>query len=212
MKTKKPISTVSFNTETFLKNKLDELTQAGILSWWVYMEHLPEGEESKGHFHVYAEPSSQVQTDDVRKEFQEFDPTNPDKPKGTLLWVSSKFDDWHDYALHDPCYLASKGLVKKYAYKRDAFVTADEDELINRQADKPKTVNQRMMEAIQNGLTFDYYVATGAVPVRYIRAYQVLWSELAHYVKSMEVAEINAKHLKENLLCIDGFEKTEDSF
>ena len=44
MKTSKPISTISFNTESFLRGKLRELEAAGILEFWAYIKHDPEPE------------------------------------------------------------------------------------------------------------------------------------------------------------------------
>lgn len=135
MKTTKPISTISFNTENFLHDKLTELTRAGIVSFWAYVTHQPEpGEGDKGgkkiHHHVYIEPSKSIQTDDIREQLREFDPGEPDKPLGCLNFVQSKFDDWYMYGLHDAKYLASKGQSRTLHYTSDDFISSHDGDFL----------------------------------------------------------------------------------
>ena len=75
MKTSKPVSTISFNSEAYLRGKLRELTAAGVLEFWAYIRHDPEPDEvgdeagGKQHFHVYMEPAKMIQTTDLRAAF-----------------------------------------------------------------------------------------------------------------------------------------------
>ena len=160
MRTRSPISTISFNTLEFLELKLCELENCGKISFWAYVRHLPEDDEAgnKEHMHVYIEPSKQIQTDDFRKQLLEFDPNfseddyavnrlkhdnvddhelDPDvsrpkklKPRGCLLFRCSKFADWYLYGLHDKRYLAMKGQSRKYHYSYDDIVTSSPDDLL----------------------------------------------------------------------------------
>ena len=49
MKTIKPISTVSWNTDEFLNKTLKKLIDDNIAIFWFYVKHLPESNEGKEH-------------------------------------------------------------------------------------------------------------------------------------------------------------------
>lgn len=183
MRTTKPISTISFNTSAFLRLKLNELTSAGILSFWAFVEHQPEDDEGgrKVHHHLYVEPSKMLQTDEIRHELLEPDPDN-EKPRGCLTWNSSKFADWYLYSKHDSSYLASKGQSRKYEYRHEAFYTSDSDDLLF----KVKSIDithltpfQAMREAQDIGLTFAEYFSMGKVPLPQVKLFESAWNLLA---------------------------------
>lgn len=183
MRTSKPTATISFNTTAYLKQKLDELTRAGKLSFWAFIAHKPEDDEAgrKEHHHVYVEPSKMLQTDDLREALKEYDPEKPDKPRGTLVWKPSKFPDWYLYALHDKRYLAMKGEARRYHYTHDDIVTSSEDDLLcySREIDLLSLSPYADMEdAINHGLTFQQYFARGTVPIPQIRAFATAWDML----------------------------------
>lgn len=186
MKTTKPISTISFNTENFLHDKLTELTRAGIVSFWAYVTHQPEPDEGdeggkKMHYHVYIEPSKSIQTDDIREQFRELDPCKPDKPLGCLKFVRSKFDDWYMYGLHDAKYLASKGQSRTLHYTSSDFISSDDGDFLYmvRSIDMLSlSPYDAMVDAISQGLTFDQFFARGTVSPMQIRNMQLAWSLL----------------------------------
>ena len=68
VRTTKPIATISFNSPDFLRTKLEELRDAGRISFWAFIEHKPEDDEGgkKSHCHLYIEPSKMLQTDDLK--------------------------------------------------------------------------------------------------------------------------------------------------
>lgn len=183
MRTTKPISTISFNSPEFLKTKLEELQDAKLISFWVFIKHLPEDDEGgkKEHLHLYLEPSKITQTDDLKEQFKEFDPTHPDKPLGCIGFRSSKFDDWYLYALHDKAYLASKGQSRKYHYKHEEMASSDEDELLF----KARSINHlavspyaAMIEAQAQGLTWEEYFRRGTVPLPQLTLWEKAWTLL----------------------------------
>lgn len=183
MRTTKPISTISFNTPGYLRLKLDELVRAGRLSYWAYIVHKPEDDEggAKEHCHVYVEPSKMIQTDDLKAELREYDPEHPDKPKGCLTWVSSRFDPWYLYALHDKRYLASKGQARRYHYTHDDIVTSDPDDLLckARSIDMVSMSPYADMENAQrHGVSWAEYFARGTVPLQQVALYERAWSLL----------------------------------
>lgn len=184
MRTTKPISTISFNTTAYLRLKLNELTKAGRISFWSFVEHQPEDDEGgrKVHHHVYVEPSKMLQTDELREELKEPDPDKPDKPRGCLTWNSSKFGDWYMYAKHDVLYLASKGQSRRYEYRHEAFEASDTDDLLF----KVRSIDMthltplgRMREAQKMGLSFAEFFSMGHIPLPSIRNFQTAWDLLS---------------------------------
>lgn len=184
MRTTKPISTISFNTTEFLFLKLCELLKAGRISFWAYVLHEPEDDEGgkKRHHHVYVEPSRMLQTDDLKAELKEFDPSMPDKPLGCLTWNSSKFADWVMYAKHDRSYLAYKGQSRKFEYRWDDFVSSDLDDFTF----KVRTIDlthltpiQAIREAQVAGFTFAEFFSMGHVPLPQVKFFEQAWNLLA---------------------------------
>lgn len=101
--TAKPISTISYNTEPYLKKVLTGLISACKLEMAYYIRH--EGESGdKDHFHVYMMPAKRVDTVELREAFVEPDPSN-ELPLGVLPCKGSKVSDWLLYAVHDKRYL-----------------------------------------------------------------------------------------------------------
>ena len=124
MKTRKPISTISYNTESFLSYKLDELIKSKVISYWCYVYHLPEDDETKPHFHVLMYPNGQVDTVDIQRFFEELD-FNNSKPLGMIYFVNSVPDEWYLYCSHNSEYLASKCQSRKHCYNYDDFYSSD---------------------------------------------------------------------------------------
>lgn len=180
MRTTKPISTISFNTPDYLRLKLEELRRAGIVSFWAFIVHKPEDDEAgtKQHSHVYIEPSKMLQTDDLREQLKEFDPSRPDKPKGCLTFGSSRFDPWYMYALHDARYLASKGQSRRFHYEHDQVISSDPDDLLC----KARSIDMLalspyadMLDAQAHGLTFAEYFKRGTVPLPQVKLFETAW-------------------------------------
>lgn len=180
MRTTKPISTISFNSSSFLQLKLNELLKAGIISFWAFIVHKPEDDEGgkKIHIHLYVEPAKMLQTDDVKKELREPDPDNPTKPKGCISFNSSKFDPWYLYALHDKRYLASKGQSRRFHYSHSDILTSDDDDLTF----KAKSIDMLslspyadMEDAQRQGLSFTEYFSRGTVPLPQVALFERAW-------------------------------------
>lgn len=180
MRTTKPISTISFNSSAYLELKLNELLKAGKISFWAFIEHSPEDDEggNKIHHHVYIEPAKMLQTDDIKSELKEFDPTHPAKPLGCLTFKSSKFADWYMYGLHDIRYLASKSQSRKYHYLHDDFITSDDDDFLF----KARTIDRialspyaAMSDAQSQGITFEEYFSRGTIPLPQLALFEKAW-------------------------------------
>lgn len=182
MRTSKPFSTISYNSKSFLTNKLNELIQNRTIDFWAFIEHLPEEDEKKNHIHLYVIPSKLVDTFNFTKDLEELDKTDPTKkPLGCIMCKSSKFDDWYLYGLHDKNYLASKGQTRKYHYKREEFVTANDDyfnEIIHTIDYSKFNRFELIQDYVNAGFSFPYLVKSGVVPVQLIKQYEQMYTIL----------------------------------
>ena len=106
MATQKPISTVSYNSESFLKEKLDTWFKAHIIQAYQYIKH--KGEDGdKDHIHLRIEPNKKLDPMDLQSELREFEP-GIELPLCCRPWRPSKEEDWFLYVVHDPTYLKLK--------------------------------------------------------------------------------------------------------
>lgn len=127
MRTSKPIATISYNSEQFLKERLNELMRNHKISDYIYIRHHAEEDEKKEHIHLWIKPNTLLDTMSLQEHFKELDMKNPTKPLKCIDFVTSKVDDWILYNQHYKPYLASKGESRKYHYTHDDFHYADED-------------------------------------------------------------------------------------
>lgn len=127
MKTRKPISTISYNSIDFLIMKLDELVKNHVISFYMMIFHFAEDDECAGkdHIHVYMEPNGQLDTMDIQDFLKEYDPLKPDKPKGCINFCRSEPDDWILYDQHFAPYLASKFQSREFMYEKSDFISSD---------------------------------------------------------------------------------------
>lgn len=106
MATQKPISTISYNTEAFLKEKLDGWVKAHIIQAYMYICH--KGEDGdKDHIHLRLEPNKKLDVMDLTDALKEFE-KGKNKPLGIRPWRPSKEEDWILYAVHNKEYLDLK--------------------------------------------------------------------------------------------------------
>ncbi len=181
MRTARPFSTISYNTEKFLEVKLNELVQNRVLDFWVFIDHAPEEDEKKAHKHVYLIPNGILQTDVLKEFLAEPDPSDPEHPLNCTIFTSSKFDDWYLYGMHDKAYLSSKGQSRKHHYVKDQFRTSSLEhfgELV-RCVDRSKYIGlERVVDAVENGMPFFEMVRLGQVPIQLISQYQYAYEML----------------------------------
>lgn len=104
--TQKPISTISYNTEPFLKGVLEMLLKQHIIQNYCFIFHYGE-DGDKDHFHVRLEPNKRIDPMDIKELFREFDPNNI-KPLFVRPFRPSVEEDWLLYVVHDKEYLKIK--------------------------------------------------------------------------------------------------------
>lgn len=128
MRTRNPISTISYNSDDFLSRKLNDLIAVGDLQFWAFINHRAEESEKRDHKHVFILPDGMF---DTNKFIGTFDELHEDgSVDGCKLFQPSKWGDWYYYALHDPAYLACKydnEKPKKFRYWPDQVITSDPD-------------------------------------------------------------------------------------
>lgn len=126
MATQKPISTISYNTVPFLKEKLDSWVSAHIIQCYQYIWH--KGEDGdKDHVHLRIEPNRKLDPMDLTAQLTEHVSDNP-KPLGVRPWRPSKEEDWFLYVVHDKKYMALKypnDKGEKLPYKWQDIVASD---------------------------------------------------------------------------------------
>lgn len=106
MATQKAISTISYNSEPFLKEHLDNWVGAHIIQAYQYIKH--KGEDGdKDHIHLRVEPNKRIDPMDLSERLKEYVKDN-DKPLGVRPWRESKEEDWFLYSVHDDSYLKIK--------------------------------------------------------------------------------------------------------
>ena len=184
MKTSKPFSTISYNTQEFLQVKLDDLINRRKIAFYGFIHHLPEEDEKKPHKHLFIVPNGQINTDEILDYLLEFDAKHPDKPLACIPFHSSKFADWYLYAKHDVDYLASKGQTRKYHYEKDEFIVSDLDYFNEEihcidlsKLSKVKTLRN----AVESGIPFEQLLMTGQVPVQQVYAYKQAFDMIANF-------------------------------
>ena len=200
VKTTKPISTISYNTLGFLALKLEELRKAKILAFWVLIQHKGEKNDEcqgKDHIHLFMIPAKSVQTVDIEQCFIE--PVPDKKPLKTTMIRSSKFDDWALYVLHNRQYLALKGLVRQFEYQYADFITPDEDTLEELYGFIDFSVLspiQKVIEAVDSGLTWNEFVRSGVFPVQQINAYLTAWNSLQPFNNMFNKRSVSADDIE----------------
>ena len=105
--TNKPISTISYNSIEFLKEKLDQWVKSHIIQCYMFIQH--KGEDGdKNHIHLRVEPNKKLDPMCLSDELLEYPDGYGGKPLGCRPWRPSNEEDWFLYAVHNEQYLKMK--------------------------------------------------------------------------------------------------------
>lgn len=178
MRTAKPFSSITYNTKEYLTTKLEECRQKGAISFWAFIEHLPEKDEKKEHKHIYVVPERQIDTKIFMDFFTEIDIAKPLKPLKMMPCRASKWQDWYLYALHNTEYLRSKGQEREYTYTLEQINSSDNDYLL----ELAKTIdfskfnkNANIVKKIKQGASLLDLVETGEIPISQFNQFKNLY-------------------------------------
>lgn len=182
MKTSKPIATISYNTEKFLREKIYYWKKQGIIEYGMWILHQPDVDGDKAHYHVYLQPSKLIQTEDLINDSCELDPTNPEKPLKMTVFKSSETNNWILYALHDEKYLTEKGLSRNIHYEANQIESTCEDtfyEMLSCAFDyRNNKLEFRIIEAINQGQSWTNIVSSGMIPIRQMAGARLFYMAL----------------------------------
>lgn len=181
MKTRRPISTISYNTDNYLEVMLNYMIDHGEINFWTYINHVPDEEVRKAHKHLYIMPDKQVDTSNIIALSCEFDLINP-LPLQCKPFRYSKWDDWYLYSKHDKYYLKYKGLERHTFYKDEDFITNDLDYLhilVHGIDESPYRGYDSIIDAFYNGEKFADLIENGKIPLNRINQYSTVWKHLS---------------------------------
>ena len=171
MKTTSPISTISYNSIDFLKSILDDLYLRHRIAFYCFVKHLPEELDDhtweKEHIHLFIEPNCSVDTMDLQRMTEEFDPEHPVHPLKCIFFRKSDWDNWLLYDLHDETYLKLKMQKRQYTYTLDDFYYSDPDEFFERCNDalhSSKIADMLRLPRMLKQYSIPEMVALGYVP------------------------------------------------
>lgn len=107
MATQLPVSSISYTSEKFLVDVLDDLYGQHTIQAYQYICH--KGEDGdKDHIHFRIEPNRRIDPMNIRDLLRESDPMHPDKPFTVRPFRFSNEEDWFLYVLHDSEYMKMK--------------------------------------------------------------------------------------------------------
>ena len=166
MQTSRLISTISYNTPSFLACRLADLVKGGIIEYAHWIHHEPEEDERKDHFHLVLQPNKRLDTSALRKQFVEL-PVGSSAPLGVMPFQISRMSDWLLYGVHDRAYLIQKGQKRLVAYKFEDIATTEPDLLDTQWKEAHEGENTRMRQVIEmaeSGVGWMEVVRLGIVP------------------------------------------------
>ena len=181
MKTSKPISTISYNSEEFLRAKLEYLVRSGEVAFWYYIKHHGEYDketniQDKDHIHVYLEFADRVDTIKLGEMFLEYE--NGDlnsKPLKCMPFRVSKPYDALLYNIHHSQYLLQKFEQKEFSYTLDDIVSSDREylnQLYSEAMHSDIFKRDRMMKLMDSGVSVAEMCYHGLVNAN--QAYQMM--------------------------------------
>lgn len=181
MQTSKLISTISYNTPSFLAGRLRSLVSSAVIEYAHWIIHEPEEDETKSHIHVVLKPNRRLDTSALRNEFVEM-VQGEDKPRLVLPFrTTSRISDWILYSVHDAVYLLQKNEQRKYHYERKDLSSTDDDMLdedwreCHRCGDNRIPTLKRMAE---EGFKWEDVIMSGLIPINHLFQYKEIFYSL----------------------------------
>lgn len=180
MATQLPISTISYNTEPFLREHLDAWVKAHYIQAYQYICH--KGEDGdKDHIHLRIEPNKKLDAMTLTEDLQEWQ-KGKDKPLGVRPWRPSKEEDWFLYVVHDPEYMKLKyanDKGEKIPYEWEKIQVSEFYDLETAFIRAKATLNHtsaQMMDKMKQGTKPSELVAQGNNPFTVNAVYRSLYA------------------------------------
>lgn len=201
MRVTKPISSISYNTEPFLIQKLDFCLKLGLISYYEFIKHNGDTDTKKPHIHLYCIPSKFVDLAEFKGMFDEPDPTRADgKPLICEPFrVSNSYGDWYWYGLHDKDYLRAKMLQRNCHYSDSDIVSScldfhntlvNENPLCDYANMSDIAIREFVYMCISEDKPLSYVLSSGVVPLGKTQSVVCLYNSLATYYKPSKVPHL----------------------
>ena len=190
MRVTKSISSISYNTEHFLKLTLDNLLQLGYISYYEFIRHNGDTDTKKPHIHLYCVPSKCLDLGEFKNFFNEPDPIrDDDKPLICEPFrVTNSYGDWYWYCLHDKDYLKAK-MLQRNCYYTDADIVSscpdfhvtlvNENPLINFANLSDIGIREYVFECVSNGSSLQYLLSSAKIPLSKVQSVIAFYNALS---------------------------------
>lgn len=177
MSTKRSISTISFNTISYLDSVLKDLVENSLIQSYIYIQHQAEEDTKKNHIHMILCPAKPLDPMKVRRLFIE---PCIEGDLQCLPFQPSKLGDWVLYALHFPPYLVKKGITRINHYTLDELKSNEPKEWLEDIFFKAseELENHRVstfIDRMEQGANFGDLLASGLVPFNQVIFYDKLY-------------------------------------
>lgn len=192
MATQLPISTISYNTEGFLREQLDAWIKAHYIQAYQYICH--KGEDGdKDHIHLRIEPNKKLDMMDLTEKLKQWE-KGKDKPLGVRPWRPSKEEDWYLYVVHDPEYMSIKysGMDKgeKIPYEWEKIQVSEDYDLETAFIRAKATLNHssaQMVDKLKDGAKPSELISLGYNPYLVNAVYKALFAtDYSRVVKELD--------------------------
>ena len=183
MRTRRLLSTISFNSPDFFKLTCERLRASGVIELAYWVVHHPEDDEKKAHIHACMLPARVLDTIKLEKQFEELVPGESEPRRVLPFYVVSKFADWFLYSSHNAGYLASKGQLRRFSYALDEFGATCKERLLEdvKMIDmRPFKVWALVNAAVASGQSWDDLMASGGIPPHNWLYFKELYNAARH--------------------------------
>lgn len=181
MQTTKLISSISFNTPSFLRGKLQTLVASAVIEYGYAIIHHPEDDETKEHIHFIVKPNRRLDTSALRNEFVEKLP-NEEKARGCLPFrATNHITDWLLYSVHDVEYLLKRGETRKHHYNLPDIWSTCQELLEEDWRDCHRYSDSKiplLAQYAKEGKTWFEIVSLGFIPVNQLFQYKEIFFTL----------------------------------
>ena len=189
MDTYKPFSTIGYNTEPFLLERLKELQSIYPDLFWCYIYHSDEPNK-KLHYHLYIEPNIRIREHEfamIRKSFEECE-EGSELPLACMPFRKSNFKDWYLYGLHDAAYLRAKKLQRvTLNYSPECVKTSDvsmlEDYVAMLDPTEFESPIDKIIICYDNGMAMHEAMSYLRIPYSAMYGFRNIWE---NYIKGKQ--------------------------
>lgn len=208
MTTSKPLSGILWTSPQYAERRLNSFINSSHLSFWAFIPHLPESDETKNHIHCYIVPSRRVCTDELFISFKEPTERKEVYNGASKVWTKSTFEDWYFYGLHDESYLESKGISKQIHYSISDFRSSSADDFASLvgQCHNNFDIRRILREEVAQGKTFAEFIRDNyyKIPVNQIKNIETWWQCFSALYGADNIQKIFEKKIKKTYCTIFG--------